>query len=505
MKFPALKKIKRTVEIRRSFGGYVHNEGTPEGAFYDMENLTSDQYPLLCVRPKRAVWRGAEYDENGVMTGYKGEMLLTGLTAAVNAGDKLCYCSRSGVYINGVLTENCPLDPDVVNRSAVPFGRDLFIAPDGILIRDGGSGDLTVQTVAEDGDSMPVLDFAAEHNNRVWGCRYGENENGEFVNEIYASALGDPLTWRKYDGISTDSYCASLGSAGEFTGMATLGGDILFFKENAIIRVSGSTPSDFSVETFPARGVEKGAHNSIVNLNEKIFYKGRNGINVYDGALPYCISEDLGTGVFTDAAAGGVKGKYYVSMTDGEGRRGIFVYDTLHGTWHRENDSNTRRFVTVKNCLFAFHLDATMGAPLIPVYVFSLRLHDRNALTDPQNVFTGKETEPVQYADEDAVEWFALTGRLGAREAETRLLRTLLFRISTGEDAVFRVRAINEESGTDVLLYTTEGRTDGTVSIPVMLPRCDSYRLRLEGKGDCTVFSAAACYEKTNEVNMLGR
>lgn len=500
MVFPKLKKIRRYADMQNRFGGYDHTEGTANGDFYDMENLTSDNFPLLSVRPARAGWLGAVYDDDGKLTGFEGRMFLTGLSAAVNAGDKLCYCSFSTVYINGKAVMNCDLDTSVKVRSIVPFGRDLFIAPDGILIKDKGNGDFEIQT----SEDIPRLDFAVEHNNRIWGCRCGENENGEFVNEIYACALGDPLTWRKYDGVSTDSYCANLGCAGAFTGAAVLGNDILFFKENNIIRISGMTPSDFTVTSFPARGVEKGAHRSIVNLNEKIFYKSRNGINVYDGALPYCISDELGNEVFTDAAAGAVKGKYYIAMTNGKNERKIYVFDTHKGLWHKENDSNTEAFVTVKNCLFSFNRESRFGLPSNPFYVYSLYLHDSNALPVPYNVFTGMETEPVQYEKEKNINWFAVTGRLGAAENETRVLRRIILRVKTAENSTLKVYAFCNDSENGLLLYSGDGENDGTLNIPVDLPRCDYFRLKLEGSGDFTLFSAAYIYERTGEVNRLG-
>jgi hypothetical protein len=38
---------------------------------------------------------------------------------------------------------------------------------------------------------LPKLDYACERGNRLWACRYGANEFGVTVNEIYASMLGN--------------------------------------------------------------------------------------------------------------------------------------------------------------------------------------------------------------------------------------------------------------------------------------------------------------------------
>ena len=58
-----------------------------------------------------------------------------------------------------------------------------------------------------------------ECGNRLWGCKYGLVD-GETVNEIYASKLGDFKNWNCFAGLSTDSYAAARGSDGPFTGAA---------------------------------------------------------------------------------------------------------------------------------------------------------------------------------------------------------------------------------------------------------------------------------------------
>ena len=74
------------------------------------------------------------------------------------------------------------------------------------------------------------MDFVIESGNRLWGCRYGKALNGETVNEIYASKLGDFRNWYCFAGISTDSYTASVGTDGAFTGAVTYMGRPIFFK-----------------------------------------------------------------------------------------------------------------------------------------------------------------------------------------------------------------------------------------------------------------------------------
>ncbi len=79
--------------------------------------------------------------------------------------------------------------------------------------------------------SVPQLDFVCECNNRLWGCFYGIS-GGRTLNEVYCCALGDFRNWRQYMGAATDSWTASVGSDGPWTGAAAYLGSPVFFKEN---------------------------------------------------------------------------------------------------------------------------------------------------------------------------------------------------------------------------------------------------------------------------------
>lgn len=86
---------------------------------------------------------------------------------------------------------------------------------------------------------VPDADFVCECQNRLWGCRYGSGDGGN-VNEIFCCALGDFKNWRQFQGLSTDSWNASVGSDGPWTGAVNYLGSPMFFKENTIHTVTVS-------------------------------------------------------------------------------------------------------------------------------------------------------------------------------------------------------------------------------------------------------------------------
>ena len=77
---------------------------------------------------------------------------------------------------------------------------------------------------------VPDMEYITECNNRLWGC----SKDGH---EIYASKLGDVKNWNCFRGNSMDSWAATIGSDGKFTGAITFLGYPMFFKEDSLIKI----------------------------------------------------------------------------------------------------------------------------------------------------------------------------------------------------------------------------------------------------------------------------
>ena len=132
----------------------------------------------------------------------------------------------------------------------------------------------------------PIMDYVIESGNRLWGCRYGENRFGDIVNEIYASKLGDFSNWETFSGISTDSYAASVGSPGPFSGAISYLGIPLFFKQDCVHAVYGNFPSTYQIQTTECKGVQQGCADSLAIVNGTLLYKSVRGVCAYTGSLP---------------------------------------------------------------------------------------------------------------------------------------------------------------------------------------------------------------------------
>lgn len=626
MKYSNLYEIPQSRDAISAFDGYNHNLRINESEFYDMENLTSEYYPCLSPRDKRATYC---YTSGGTVTTpnkvngiiakdalcyakgtkfYINNAEVTGLTLAdtpkqlVSMGayviilpDKLyvntkdttdkgaiektfsysgeetltitySLCNSDGeVYTGQTVQSSAPTEPQdgdlwldtgeavhvlkkwsatdmmwvnilqtFVKVSATGIA-DGFSKYDGVVFRGVEPAQLqdlngkasvlyaayhdsenttndyivvtgiidatTTQEATSQSDfsvsrKMPKMDFVIEAGNRLWGCRYGTNNNNDaVVNEIYASKLGDFKNWECYMGISTDSYTATVGTDGYFTGAITYLGYPLFFKEDCLHKVYGNYPSNYQIQQTSCRGVQKGAGNSLAIVNEKLYYKSRNGVCVYDGSLPYEISAAFGAVKYsavddrvTDtlrngAAAGGHNNKYYISMrSEADGRWNLFVFDTLVGMWHREDNFRADCFAVARGDIYA--VEHTTGE------IVSLLGNG------------AKEAEDVK--------WRAVTGTQGTTLPNSRggrsmtMSRKYVSRINVRMSLAIGARALfhiqYDSSGAWEHLATITGTTLNTFTTVLRPRRCDHFSLKIEGEGEAKIYAITKTIEEGSDI-----
>lgn len=324
---------------------------------------------------------------------------------------------------------------------------------------------------------MPNMDFVIESENRLWGCRYGVALNGAVVNEIYASKLGDFKNWNCFAGVSTDSYVASVGTDGQFTGAYTHLGYPLFFKENCMHKVYGNYPANYQIQTTACRGVQKGSEKSLAMVNETLFYKSRSAVCAYDGALPVEVSSALGDMSYSDAVAGVLGNKYYISMKDSDGEYQLFVYDVSKGMWHREDKTEAVVFCNCRGNLYYIDRDDNKIKTVRP----------------PATELEGK-------VDTKAVEWQAITGVMGTDSPDKKYISRLVVRMALeiGTTVVFYVEY--DSSGEWEHLFTMSGTSLRSFSVPIRPKRCDHLRLRIDGMGVAKIYSICKTIEQGSDV-----
>ena len=454
------KKYINTADLSDS--GNLEAEFTSAGTV-KFTPVDGDGKPLI---PAYTQPEEPEKPENGALwldTSGAGALLQwsagTGMWVSVDNTLVRISCPNMGVSFrpgDGVQLTGVPAGVETSGVIA-DCGRDYVTVP-GLLERE-----TSLDTPVTVGRYLPLMDMVLECGNRLWGCRYGLNRAGAVVNEIYASKLGDFRNWNCFQGVSTDSYCVSLGNDGPFTGAVQHLGYPVFFREDCIHKLYGSTPATFRLQTTPCPGVQQGCSRSLARVGQMLYYKSPTGVCAYDGAVPVTVSQKLGVMPCTRAAAGALGDKYYLCIQEEETTGQLWVYDTARGLWHREDDTRVRFFCTCRDDLFfvngAGQIISVMG-----------------------------RGQP-----EEEISWMLETGMLGTLTPDSKTLTRLNLRLELAQQATVWVQYDGDDFWTPVA--TVYGSAGQCFNLPVAVRRCDRLRLRLEGTG----FMRLSCITKTME------
>ena len=431
------------------------------------DGTTYESYSLSDTAPQEpedgSLWLNTAQEQHTLLTySAPGGMWVPVAATYVKlegSGIGLGFSQYDGVELAGC-------GPESLNGSAV-----LEQAEENALVVAGmldqpltqSSGTVTVSRRA------PDMDFVAQCGNRLWGCKYGLVE-GKTVNEIYASALGDFKNWSRFQGLSTDSYRASRGSDGPWTGAITYLGRPVFFKENAIETVWPDASGAHSIVTTNCRGVQKGSHRSLVIVDEILYYKSPTDVCAYDGSLPVTVSGALGSEAYGNAVAGRQGARYYISM-EGEQGRSLFVYDTARGLWHREDGLQVRFFATRGQELLAID----MGGRLLSM--------------------TGASGEP-----EGPVDWMAQTGPMDLSTPDQFYVTRLTLRLQVPSGSLVRAELRYDSTGPWEQVASLRGDRLQSRTVPIVPRRCDHVELRLSGQGPCRLYSLVKTMEEGSDV-----
>ena len=363
----------------------------------------------------------------------------TGIGAGLSQGDGVTI---SGIAVKGTSGE------DVLNGSKViqSAGDDYIVIIGQISAQTTQGSGITVKRTA------PDLDYMCESDNRIYGCN---SEN----HEIYACKLGDPKNWNCFEGTSTDSYAATIGSDGDFTGAISYMGYVLFFKEESIIKLYGTKPSNIQINTYPYRGVAKGAAGSLCVVNETLYYASTDSVMRYDGAVPESISDQLGRLSVSRGMADHHAGKYYLNIIDA-GTERLIVYDTRYQMWHEEQDNHFE---------FAAHGDNNL------YYI---------------NASEGLRTiEDIEGSER--VEWFAESGIQVEGDMNRKRIAKLQLMVQTGPDTLFEVYISYDGSQVWKRVYTKRDPRRISDQISITPEKCNYFRYKIKGIGQFKLLGVA--------------
>lgn len=394
--------------------------------------------------------------------------VATSYLRIASAGIGRRFKKGDGVTLSGL---SCEGSSELIRQQVEALNAACIlqgVEDDALLIVGQVEGVVTSPAVTVE-RAVPRLDYVCEHNNRLWGCRYGRDESGKMLNEIHACALGDFRNWSAFAGTAADSYTLSVGTDGPWTGCISHGGYPVFFKEDSMITVYGTIPANYQTQMVRCNGVQRGSWRSLCNVNGVLFYKGRSDVYGYTGdSLPVSYGSVLGDVRYTDACGGVHGNRYYLAMTGPDGARVLFVYDLARGVWHKEGGCSPRAFAALEDELY---------------------------ILDEGRILAEYGTTGT--ADAAPVPFEAVTGVQGFDVLDQMYVSRVQFRVSMAAGSRLKLQIEYDSSGRWVDQGEVRGRGDtGTFVIPVIPVRCDHYRIRLSGYGDVRIWSMARMLEQ---------
>ena len=390
------------------------------------------------------------------------------------------------VKISGFSYEEYNMD------AATVYGRgdDYIVIATGTINNFEETGEVTITRQA------PEMDFICENGNRLWGCSSAKHE-------VYGSKLGDPTNWQSYLGISTDSYAATVGSEGHFTGLCAYMGYVLFWKEDRCHRLYGTRPENYQLVELPIRGVKTGCERSLCVVNGILYYVAREGVMAFDGASPVDIGDALGGAVLDQAVCGAHGDKLYLSADmlrrGADEREAVtLVMDTRRGLWHLLKDVYANAYASTPEGDFYLD-DVPEGAGM-------------NAL-----VLIGGGTSKYEVAKDvftPELTWHAVTGDYGMDSPNHKWVHRLTLRMKAERGSKLVIYIMYDDSGKWQRIHTYEStgrelgcqgadeflapRKDST-TIQLRTKRCDHFKLAYEGVGKILITSITLTRDEGSE------
>lgn len=192
----------------------------------------------------------------------------------------------------------------------------------------------------------PDMKGACTAMNRVWGW-YGD-DNGGSSTLIYASAPENIARWYRYDNDAESSYKVKVLSDVALTACVSFSDRPIFFSDTSMIEVVGESPANFKLVETSMHGVKPGCAASLCVVGDKMLYISNAGVVSCDGKTATVISGALGKNFVSGVATSDGR-RYYLSAEDEQGVKALYIYDTLTGSWFKEDDKNNIQYLGYLN------------------------------------------------------------------------------------------------------------------------------------------------------------
>ena len=184
------------------------------------------------------------------------------------------------------------------------------------------------------------------HQNRLWGT-------DTLGTSLYCSNATDFYNW-KIDGTAAGGGYLDVPENTPWTAICEYGGYLYAFKAGRMYKVMGSNSLDYSIIQLCDIGCTN--HEAVAVCDSALYFLSRDGVYVFYGSQPVCVSQGLG-GEYKWGHFASRGQKLYASLEHLDGTKEFLVYDAAKGLWHKEDDFSVRCFVDYADGLYALGED----------------------------------------------------------------------------------------------------------------------------------------------------
>lgn len=529
MRLPIIdQQILTRGNATEQFGGLNQNIKAAFNEWADMRNISSRYFPAIGSRPDRGpvelelqephgiFYKNGLFYIDGDEAYYKGtqvfsvtqtDKILVGMGAYICVfPDNIMYNTYTGTYEHMDVTFDpstaaffAPLSDDSSYSKITVSGiGNSFKKGDNVTISGCQNEMFNGTHIIIDADTdyivlvgaldaaftqnsglsfkrnIPVMDFVAERDNRLWGC-------SSLNHEVYCCKVGDPKNWYNYETGADMAWAATVGSDGDFTGITKFSTYMMFFKESAVHILRGDKPANFALTEKALPGVRRGCERSVLSINETLYYVSRDGVYRYNGAIPQKISNSI-VGEITDAVAGQYDSKYYLSCRL-NGQRKLLVFDPSAGIWDIEDETQF---------LFAAYSEGM--------------LHIVDQDNKLRSIYTNTESEDFEWLLESVEQTggnisSGYVNSMSFNAMDCKYLSSLKFMVYLPQGSeMFVYTKCDDEPKWTKRGYVRSTRSR-TYTIPIMPRRCTKYKIRLSGRGQFRLLGMSHMIEAGTEFN----
>lgn len=382
---------------------------------------------------------------------------------------------------------------------------------------------------------VPDMDLIVSHQNRLYGCKFNTIKNNKNValNEIYVSKLGSPGNFSVATGSDDTGYVMSVGENGEFTGAISYNGNVYFFKERCCIVIN----SYFSSTVLPIPGISKESENSLTICAGYLVYLGANGVYAFNGETSVNISEAFGDTSYRFATFGASLGnKYYMCAVENEKyeaerlnaaeeakrmreqkvseeleKQGLTPTSPLYNLVKRIYDLLFKVAFIIESNIKVLN-DSKAGVMLVYDFSKSMWMKEEQpslistGVSDGRHIYycdcdngvyrisdndTFSTTQGFNFKEESNFGWYAESEELGYSYPDAKYVTRINLRVRVPVGSEMRISMEYDSDGREVNLYRLCGLGHRSANLSIIPHRCDHFKIRVSGQGECDIISAA--------------